>query len=201
MSEFSRRERKKHETHQRLLEAAWDLFRHKGYDDTAVEEITDAADVAKGTFFNYFESKETLLGEVVSWQVKSTVEQVLAGQDASSDRVMQIKRVIVALTEQMRPDGDLARLLFHSRVSEAVRHESIHRLGDVVQGLVVQAQAVGEIRSDVEAELVTRLMMTCVFFSSSRWHQAEVKFSLAERLIELVDVLLGGLAGPQWRKK
>ena len=54
---LSRRERKKKETRQRLLEAALRLFQEFGYDDTTVEEITRAADVAKSTFFNYFETK------------------------------------------------------------------------------------------------------------------------------------------------
>ena len=60
-SKLSRRERKKLETRQALLEAAWALFHDKGFHDTTIEEITDRADVAKGTFFNYFPSKEGVL--------------------------------------------------------------------------------------------------------------------------------------------
>ena len=41
----SRRERKKQETRQRLLECAWRLFREKGIDQATVEDITEAADV------------------------------------------------------------------------------------------------------------------------------------------------------------
>ena len=65
---LSRRERKKQETRQGLLEAALALFRERGYDETTIEEITDRADVAKGTFFNYFPSKEALLSELTVWQ-------------------------------------------------------------------------------------------------------------------------------------
>jgi len=39
----------------------------KRYEETTVEEITERADVAKGTFFNYFPSKEALLGELSVW--------------------------------------------------------------------------------------------------------------------------------------
>ena len=54
----SRRERKKQETRLRLLRSAWQLFREKGFDNTTVEDITEAADVGKGTFFNYFATKD-----------------------------------------------------------------------------------------------------------------------------------------------
>ncbi len=201
MGGYSRRERKKQETRERLLEAAWQLFRARGYDNTTVEEITEAADVGKGTFFNYFESKEALLGEVVSWQVSDEIERALRGEDVPGMAVARIKRVILALLDRLRPGGELAGLLFTSSIGEAVWHETIHRVGDVLEELVKAGQVVGEIRADVEAELVVRLLMTCVFFNSIRWQEAEVKFSLADRLIASVDVLMGGLGGPQWRKE
>src|ERR1700750_2602920 len=56
-----RRERKKQLTREALFQAAMDLFTAKGYDRTAVHEITDAVDVSERTFFRYFASKEDLV--------------------------------------------------------------------------------------------------------------------------------------------
>src|SRR5260370_27273969 len=60
--EVSRRERKKEETKERIVQAAFALFRKRGVAATTVEEICERADVAKGTFFNYFPRKEAVVG-------------------------------------------------------------------------------------------------------------------------------------------
>ncbi len=56
-----RRARKKQLTRDALIQAALDLFEAKGYDQTAIHEITDAVDVSERTFFRYFASKEDLV--------------------------------------------------------------------------------------------------------------------------------------------
>lgn len=58
--ESPRRERKKRQTRDALVQAALALFIAKGYEQTAVREITDAVDVSERTFFRYFANKEDL---------------------------------------------------------------------------------------------------------------------------------------------
>ena len=60
VAEPQRRERKKRQTRDALVHAALALFDAKGYEHTAVREITDAVDVSERTFFRYFASKEDL---------------------------------------------------------------------------------------------------------------------------------------------
>ena len=73
-----RRSRRSLELRERLFRSALDLFAKKGFAETTVEDITNAADLGKGTFFNYFPSKEHILlafSEMQLDKLQSAVEQ------------------------------------------------------------------------------------------------------------------------------
>lgn len=63
MTDLSRRERKKKETREKIFSNAMHLFRMQGFTATSVEQITQYADVGKGTFYNYFPTKEAVILE------------------------------------------------------------------------------------------------------------------------------------------
>ena len=54
------------DTRQRLLDAAADAFARRGYHDTRIDAVSEAAGVAKGTIYNYFPSKEVVLQTLVA---------------------------------------------------------------------------------------------------------------------------------------
>src|ERR1700741_5273233 len=57
--------RRKRETRVRLLEAALRLMARKGMEGVAINEITEAADVGFGSFYNHFESKDAIYRAVM----------------------------------------------------------------------------------------------------------------------------------------
>src|ERR1700692_1340496 len=57
--------RRRRETRSRLLVAALKLTAEKGMEGVAINEITEAADVGFGSFYNHFESKEAIYATLV----------------------------------------------------------------------------------------------------------------------------------------
>src|SRR6476620_7632708 len=82
----SRRKRRSLEIRERLFRSALALFAKKGFAETTVEDITEAADVGKGTFFNYFPSKEHILTAFGEMQLAKLEHVVNEAQQ--SDRPM-----------------------------------------------------------------------------------------------------------------
>jgi AcrR family transcriptional regulator len=199
---LSRRERKKLETRQGLLEAALVLFREKGYDETTVEEITARADVAKGTFFNYFPSKEALLGELAVWRVEQLRAALDVSRGAPESPVGRIKLLMRLSHEQVMDELNLVRRAFATRLCTPPPppHRAKHQLSGLLTDLVREAQACGEMRADVEAELVSDLLHLSYFrrMVASRGDGGQPPS--ADSFEQIIDLWMGGLAGPNWRQ-
>jgi AcrR family transcriptional regulator len=107
-----RRERRKARTRRALLDAALALFAARGIYDARVEDITEAADLGKGAFYNYFASKNdlvsTLLGEAVDELLEHCAQLTGAG-DTVEARVALVVRAHDAFF-RTRP---AYQLLFH----------------------------------------------------------------------------------------
>ena len=76
-SPSDRRQRRSADIRERLFRGALELFAQKGFAETTVEDITEAADVGKGTFFNYFPSKDHILlafGEMQLSKLEAAIE-------------------------------------------------------------------------------------------------------------------------------
>ena len=100
----SRRERRSADIRERLFRSALLLFAQKGFAETTVEDITEAADVGKGTFFNYFPSKDHILLAFSDMQL-AKLEQSIHGLAASQQPLREFMRGLVLLPSTIEPTG------------------------------------------------------------------------------------------------
>lgn len=109
---LSRVERRKVETNKRLLKVARQLFSEKGIYWAKVEDITELADLGKGTFYKYFDSKETIIRVLLKQGLEELFEETKqAVADAPSDSKI-LSKVIEARVNFFLKYPDYL-LLFH----------------------------------------------------------------------------------------
>jgi AcrR family transcriptional regulator len=96
-----RRDRKKNETRQGLRDAAHRLFAEKGFSQTTIDDITNAADVSRRTFFRYYDSKDDLLRS----DVTDLLPMMLAALRARPADEPPFAAILGALRTLIGPDG------------------------------------------------------------------------------------------------
>jgi AcrR family transcriptional regulator len=192
--QLSRRERKKIETRQRLMAAALRLFHEQGFDDTTVEQITDAADVAKGTFFNYFETKESVLPAVAEWRLQHIGEIASPQSGAPDSPVARIKLVLRLVADDPISDPRLTRHLMAA--VHHMDHEPARALMRLLAKHAGDGQDAGEIRSDLDPIHVGGVIRSLFFQQMLTWHCGYRPGPLPDLLDAMVDLLMDGIAAP-----
>jgi AcrR family transcriptional regulator len=158
----NRRERRSAEIRERLYRAALRIFAERGYLETTVADITEAADLGKGTFFNYFPTKEHVLAKYGEERL-ATIDRAVQKARASEGPVLEVlKELAVNLAGQSSQSPALLRSIFTAHLSCApMRAEFQKRLrrGRRLMGeLFLLAQERGEVRRDLSAAELGRLM-------------------------------------------
>ena len=166
------RERKREETRTRIFEQAMRLFSQRGYNDTPVEEITAAADVAKGTFFNYFPTKEAILEVLAERQLGVVTAAAEASENAASVRAV-LNEMVHKIAERPARSQLLARSLLGTALGNNTVSNFLGRVLDKSRGHVAQimarGQQLGEIRSDIDPLELARLFQHAIMGTQVVW--------------------------------
>jgi AcrR family transcriptional regulator len=102
-------------TKAKLLEAAALEFGEKGYHACMIADITRRAKVGMGTFYVYFESKEEVFRELVSYMSNLTRTHISKTIEGISDRLEAERAGIVAYLKFAREHRDLYRIVMESQ--------------------------------------------------------------------------------------
>ncbi len=92
----NRQSRRKQKTRHKLLEAANQVFLEKGIEDTTVTDITETADMAYGTFYNYFKSVGDVVPVVAEEILENCKQQIAELQSQQDDPV---KRIAISINK------------------------------------------------------------------------------------------------------
>ena len=169
-----RRERRRVETRDKLFRTALKLFAKRGFFETTTEDITEAADVGQGTFFNYFPSKQHVLMALFELQVS----KIVAARQAAESGKKPVAKVLKDLMQQIGEEPGRSAALTRSLIvaflsSEEARVAAAKMLAQArrdLRAIMVVAQRQGEIRrnlspGDLAAAYQKRVLGTMLFFA------------------------------------
>lgn len=172
-STVSRRERRSAELRERLFRSAMGLFAKKGFAETTVEDITEAADVGKGTFFNYFPSKEHILMSFGEMQLAKLEAVVCEAEQSDLPMLEVLHALVLRMTEEPIRNPAMVRALLQANLSSVpVRGEMLRiheRNRALIARLIHHGQERGEVRTDMPAQEIAEVWRQTVFGTLMFW--------------------------------
>ncbi len=181
------------------MEAALQLFKRRGYDATTVKDITDAADVAKGTFFNYFDTKEAILPAIAACRLEQLEAALAPEHGAPASPTSRIKLALRLVADDPLCEKQLAHQLFAAMMNRRETGPG-HALRDLLVEQIRQAQAAGEIREELDPIYLAGVIRSLFFQRLAMWHHGDRPAPLHELINGSVDLLLEGAAGTGWKQ-
>jgi TetR/AcrR family transcriptional repressor of nem operon len=151
----------------KIVRAGMDQFHRVGFNGTSVEDITDLADVPKGSFYNHFKSKEELALEVINRYIDQD-PRVLLG-DAGAPPLKRLKGYFAALSQQFVDSGYKKGCLLGNFSTELADHSGpvrrrleiafddwVKSIADVIR----EAQKAAEVDSRAKAEQLAGILLS-----------------------------------------
>jgi AcrR family transcriptional regulator len=188
------RTQKKNETRQKLFEAACRLFSCSKFEEVKVEDITREAGYGKGTFFNYFESKEDVVSEM---QFSTMYDALMPLLKEDGPYVPRLKETLVKLLVDQGNSKTLTRSIFMTKFKDegqSAKHaEQFKDFFTGMRELVERSKAYGEIRLDIPSEDVVRMVGQLHMGVLAKWSIDLDDSDLASHIGSAFDVLFDGL--------
>ena len=176
-----------------LLKIAYDMFLAQGYENTSVDEIIERAQIAKGTYYYHFQSKERMLEEVIDMMIDS--EAKMAEQIITMD--IPVPQKIVMMITSMKPTeaeqpikNDLVQpenVLMHHKVRKKLITVIAPRLSEVIE------EGVNE--GIFECDNITERVKMLLIISDGTFNEGSFSERDISVFIDMTEKLLGAENG------
>ncbi len=182
-----------------ILRAATRVFARNGYFNSKVADIAREADVADGTVYLYFKSKEEILHSIFD---QNMTEAINAGRlliEKISDPGEKLRRIAMLHLERLGADPDLA-VVFQVELrgsTKFMREFSAAGFAEYL-GLLRQTfeagQRSGVFRKELNAKLVSKILFGALDEMATNWIISKRKYKLEPMAEVVMDVFLNGVS-------
>ena len=190
-------------TRRELLDVALRLIGERGFDGTPVALIVEQAGVTKGAFYHHFSSKEDVLRQIHH----SYASEMLAGaqevRDSDEEPIVMLRAFIRnAVVTFGRFRSHVAVFYQEFRSLSKDSFDSVRDLHDreeaILVGIIDEAIAAGQLRSDVDAKLLV-FAISGVSAWLHRWYDERGSRSIDDIAAGLAAIILDGVTEPALR--
>ena len=182
-----------------LLAIAAELFAQRGFKNTTVRDIADTAGILSGSLYHHFDSKESMVDEILSsfqTELFKKYDEILGSDLDARAKVEAVVRASFEAIDQHHAEvaifqNDSGYLMEFERFGYLREHNT--RFREMWLGLLRGGVAAGALRPDVDAELVYRFIRDTVWVAV-RWYRPGGELSADQVADQYLSILLDGIA-------
>ena len=176
-----------------LLKIAYDMFLTQGYENTSVDEIIEKAQIAKGTYYYYFKSKEQMLEEVIDIMIDYETE--MAKQIIGMDILAPQKIVgIIASIKPTEAEQPIKNALFQPK-NVLMHHKVRQKLINVLTPLLSEVIKEGVKEGIFECDNISERVKMLLIISDSTFNEGTFSEQDISVFIDVTEKLLGAEKG------
>lgn len=193
---MGRRERKKLLSRKAILSAAVEQFSHKGFKETSVADIMNAADLGIGTFYNYFQSKEEILIQLMQEMVRE-IAGAINELRAAHRPARELIETGSCITARFLDENRYVLPLFLSAADKSGLPEGSEKESKVpspgfkmlFERILREGQEQGEVRADLPPELIAEMFHS--IYQAAAFSKLDIPFQ--ENVAMKTRLLLDGI--------
>ena len=182
-----------------LLAIAAELFAQRGFKNTTVRDIADAAGILSGSLYHHFDSKESMVDEILldfQTELFKKYDEILGSDLDARAKVEAVVRVSFEAIDQHHAEvaifqNDSGYLMEFERFGYLREHNT--RFREMWLDLLREGVEAGVLRPDVDAELVFRFIRDTVWVAV-RWYRPGGELSADQVADQYLSILLDGIA-------
>lgn len=188
------RDKQKAEVKSALVRAGEELFRTKGFVETTIEEITGTAGVARGTFYNYFQTKEDLALEIVYEIEELSTKQIDDFFATTPGTDNQIKAILANAVEWTlkRPELVLVTMLEKMKRGQTPEHPKGPLFRRMITEAFERGQSAGVVTRERRPKDLAHDIDGLYMIHMVRWYHYGQQNALLSDLLSAVNTYLSG---------
>ena len=199
MNTHSVRREKNNEKYQAILRAAIKVFASRGFFQSKVADVAQAAGVADGTVYLYFKSKDDLLISIFNETMDDVIAKSRGELQKIEDPVERLRKIASLHLAWLGQDRQLA-VVFQVELRQSTKFMeefSTTRLAEyfeMIREVIVDGQAKGIFRKEVQPQVATKVFFGALDEMVTNWILSRKRYALETMVRPVLDILIRGLA-------
>nr|WP_245690761.1 TetR/AcrR family transcriptional regulator [Sinosporangium album] len=182
-----------------LVKLAAEIFARKGFQATTVREIATEAGILSGSLYHHFDSKETIVDEVLSTFLDDLISRYRAVIEKGGKPRPTLTEMVRIGFGSLEPHRAAITVMQNdwSYLRQIERFDYLVKAEHVVERMWVdqikRGQAEGQLRADIDPKLTYRMIRDAIWVAV-RWFRPGGRLGTAHLADHYISVLFDGLA-------